>query len=163
MRILAWLRSMPQRAAARTRLRQEVDSDLRLLEDWWLKIRPRKEQDEIHWVDKVVYAREFADTPLPNFSVARSTLPPQLSKYLSASERTRLAQLQEDLKKIEAIQQLLRTALEQDLALRRLPAGQSSFPVEPPPTFENFLRIAARQWFQAALLVEQILARGNPL
>lgn len=154
---IAWLRTKPSRDAARDRLRQDLETDLRLLRDWWLKIKPRKDQDEIHWVDKVVYARELADAPLPNFAVITSSLPPRLTDYLSRRERARLAHLQKDLEKIEEIRGVLRSALEQDLALRQLPVDK------PPPTFENFLRIAARLWFQAALLVEEILSRGNPL
>lgn len=163
MHPIRWLRTKTQRDSARNLLRLELDSDLHLLAEWWNKIKPRKDQDEIHWVDKVVYAREFADAALPHFSRLSSSLQPPLSDYLSRSERGRLAQLHKDLGKIEEIQRALQSALEQDLALRRLPAGQSSLATEPPPTFEHFLAVGARHWFQAALLIDQILSRGNSL
>jgi hypothetical protein len=164
MGMVDWWKTKPQRDAARSLLRAEVDSNLKLLQDWWGKLKPRKGEDEIHWVDKVVYAREFADAALPDFSRnAYMRYQPRLSQYLRGAQLKGLAQFYQDLDRIAELQQELRDALEKDLALRRSPEGQPSSAGEFSPRFDNFLRIAPWSWREASRLIDQLQAQGNPL
>ena len=164
MRWLDWLREKPQRDAAATLLRVEVDSNLRLLEQWWGKLKPRKGEDEIHWVDKVVYAREFADATLPEFRrEVYLQEQPSLSSYIRGDKLKRVVQLYDNLGKLAQIQQELRRALEKDLALRLSLEGQLSSAGRASPTFDNFLSVAPWSWREAARVIDVTLTQGNPL
>jgi hypothetical protein len=155
-------KNKPQRDAARTLLCAEEESNLGVVQSWWSNIKPRKSEDEIHWVDKVVYARELADAAPPEFSRdAYLRFQPSLSQYLRGGELSKLTQFYKDLTEIEVIQQQLRAALDRDIELRRSLQVQPSSGRKPPPTFEEFLRIAAPSWARAARLIDTILTRGN--
>lgn len=164
MRVFDWWRNKPQREEAARLLQNEVDLNFNLLKEWWDKLKPRKGEDEIHWVDKVVYAREFADAALPEFS-REVFLSEQhsLRSYIRGEQYKRLVQFYDSLAKIQEIQQELREALENDILLRRRAASQPASKDEISPRYDEFLGIAAQSWFQAALLIDQALTRGNPL
>jgi hypothetical protein len=163
-RLLDKWKDKPQREGARTLLHAEVDVNLGLLKAWWGKIKPRKSEDEIHWVDKVVYARELADAPVPDFALdGFKRYQPSLSQYLRGDQLKRLAQFYQDLGKLAEIQQELRAALEKDIALRRSLESQPGSGRKPSPTFDNFLSVAPWSWREAARLIDAILTRGNPL
>jgi hypothetical protein len=164
MGLLDWWKNKPQRDAARTLLHVEANSNLGLLGEWWGKVKPRKGEDEIHWVDKVVYARALADAALPDFSrQAYMRYQPWLSQYLRGAQLKRLVQFYQDLDKIAELQQGLRNALEKDLALRRSLEGQPSSAGEASPRFDNFLSIAPWSWRDASRVIDQVLTVGNPL
>ncbi len=164
MRVFDWWRNKPQREEAARLLQNEVDLNFNLLKEWWDKLKPRKGEDEIHWVDKVVYAREFADAALPEFS-REVFLSEQhsLRSYIRGEQYKRLVQFYDSLAKIQEIQQELREALEKDMLHRRTAEGERTSKTEVSPRYDEFLGIAAQSWFQATLLIEHALTRGNPL
>lgn len=159
-----WWKKKPQRDAARNQLRLEVAANHRMLEEYWSKVKPRKSDEESHWVDKVVYARGLTDSDLPKFSLdAYSRLKPHLSDYLRGNRLKQLVQFYEALDRLVDIQKGLRRELEKDLALRRLPGGIDYAVSAPSPKFENFLQVAPWLWRDAARLIEETLTLGNPL
>jgi signal transduction histidine kinase len=164
MRLIDWWRNKPKRDAARSLLQHEADLNLERLKEWWDKLKPRKGEDEIHWVDKVVYAREFADAELPEFSrEAYLSRQSSLSLYVRGDPFKRLVQFYANLAKVEEIHEELRRALEKDIMLRRTAEGQPASRGELSPRYDEFLGIAAQSWFHAANLIEQALSQGNPL
>lgn len=164
MHLLDRWKNKQQSESARRLLQAEADSNLKLLQEWWDRIKPHKDEDEIHWVDKIVYARELADAALPAFSRHYLTRYQQsLSRYLRGAQVGRLERFYQDLGKLQEIQDELRDALEMDLALRRPSNNQAPLAGEASPKYENFLKVAPWSWREAARLVEEILTLGNPL
>ena len=162
--VRARLTTRRQARALRAVLYPEVERNLEQLNEFWEEVRPRKNEDEIHRVDKIAYAREFAQAELPPFSrtVYEARLP-LLPAYLGPAQFARLARLYARLARIEQAHAELRAARAQDLAARQtIPAGPALFlPVS--VTYDLFLRAAARLWDEVHHTIDQLLDEGNPL
>ncbi len=158
MKVAAWWKNRSQGESARDLLRDEVDSNLAQLQEFWKKVKPRKIDEESHRVDKVAYAREFALTPLPAF-VRQVYLDQQStwSQHVSGTQATRLAHFYESLDKIAAIQQRLRETRERDIAAQAAQGEAASL------TYDGFLEIAPWDWMEAKRLMQELMEQGNPL
>lgn len=159
-----WQADRRRAEGVRMILEPEVETNLNALEECWDKLRPRKDEDEIHRVDKIVYAREFANAPLPHFSRQRfEGLLPSLPVYLHGRRLAKLLNLYSNLRKIEELHQQLRDALEVDVSSQRGGQGVHSEPGPASPTYDEFLAIAGKSWDQVRYLVEQTLSQGDPI
>ncbi len=158
MNVAAWWKNRPQGESARDLLRDEVDSNLAQLQEFWKKVKPRKPDEESHRVDKVRYASEFALTSLPAFS--HSVYLDQQSswsRHVSDTQATRLAHFYQSLDKIAAIQQRLRETREKDIAVQEAQGEAASL------TYDGFLEIAPWDWMEAKRLMQELMEQGNPL
>lgn len=158
MNVSAWWKNRSEQVSVRDLVRSEVDSNLTRLAEYWDKVKPRKDVDEIHRVDKIVYAREFAQTELPSF--ANEVFASQQSALSSAIPRAQFEQLSgfyNRLARIEEIQRRLRETRANEIAVHTSQAGSGS------PVYEEFVRAAPWAWMEASHLIEEILTEGNPL
>ena len=162
--IRVWFTTQRQARLIRAALYPEVQGNLDQLDALWGKLRPRKDPDEIHRVDKVSYAREFAQTELPQFS--RRVYETQLSHlpvYIGRRQFAQLARFYASLARLEQTHSELRSAREQDIADRSMALAGPGLYLPVSVTYDLFLRTAARSWDDIHHTIEQILAEGNPL
>ncbi len=160
----AWVTAHRRTQTVRAVLYSEVESNRNQLRTFWEKVRPRKNVDEIHRVDKVVYAREFAETELPHFS--RTVYEEQLPLLPAAigSERfMRLARFYTNLARIEQMHTELHTTRAQDIAAHQVVPAGMLFSAPASVTYDLFLRKAARMWDEVQHTIEQLLEDKNPL
>ncbi len=146
------LREQGQGQSMDADLRPEIDANLAALKDYWARVRPRESrEDEVHSMQKRLYAREFAGTPLPSFSrQAYQRQLPQIRQSKNGKKAIAVTNFYADLERLEEIQQELQAAL---AAGER--AGDDKY--------EEFLHIAGVEWGDAWHRIERLLAQGNPL
>ncbi len=146
------LREQGQQQNMYADLRPEVDSNLAALQEYWNHVRPRESsEDEIHSMQKRLYAREFATTPFPAFSrQAYQRQLPSMRQSGNGKKAIAVTNLYADLDRLEEIQRELQAAL---AAGER--AGDGNY--------DEFLRIAGIEWGDAWHRIERLLAQGNPL
>ncbi len=135
----------------RAALRTEIDHNLQLLKESWIRLRPREgSEDEVHSLQKRRYALEFARWPLPPFS--RDAYNRHFAFITDPAHAKRFAAVTgfyDDLARLEEIRHELRAAL----AVGAGPTG----------AYDEFLRVAGRSWDDAWHRIERLLAKGNPL
>jgi hypothetical protein len=166
--LVKWTRSAvtkrKQVESARRALRPEVEHNLRQLAAFWEKVRPRKDVDEIHRVDKVVYAREFALAELPHFArEVYDTQLPLLRAYVRPEQLNRLAALYAGLAQIEGAHTELRAKRKRDIPTGQTLVAQPASSAQVSLTYDEFLDAAPFAWQQVQYTVETLLSAGNPL
>ncbi len=162
--VRVWVTTQRQARLIRAALYPEIQGNLDQLDALWDKLRPRKDADEIHRVDKVGYAREFAQTELPPFS--RRVYEAQLAllpTYIGRRQFAQLARFYASLARLEQTHAELRAAREQDIAGRTMVTAGPGLYLPVSVTYDLFLRTAARSWDDVHHTIEQMLDEGNPL
>ena len=156
------LRAQSEGQSQDAALRNEIDSNLAMLQDYWARLRPRESrEDEVHSMQKRLYAREFANTPLPRFSrQAFELVRVSLAQSRNAKKAARVANFYADLDRLEEIQRELMKAL---AAGDHAPGPSTGAGAEGDSNYSEFLRIAGRAWDDAWHRIERLLAQGNSL
>lgn len=156
------LRTLAQQQRQDDMLRPEIDSNLEMLRGYWARMRPRESrEDEVHSMQKRLYAREFASIPLPPFS--RQAFERQRASHTrsgNAKKAAGVANFYADLDRLDEIQRELQAALAES---ERGPNGSTGPSAGGDPDYAEFLRIAGREWDDAWHRIERLLANGNPL
>ena len=143
-------------------LRPEIDSNLALLREYWARIRPRESrEDEVHSMQKRLYAREFASTPLPPFSrQAFQRELPAITQTGNGKKAVAVTNFYADLARLEGIHRELRATLAAGERAARAANGER---LEGQDDYAEFLRIAGRDWDDIWHRVERLLQQGSPL
>ncbi len=137
-----WLSRSGQLDDILASLRPEIQSNLQQLRTFWDQVKPRESnEDEIHRLQKTHYARAYATTPLPPFSLsAYESRLPLITSYKNDRRLIAVTNLYADLARLQEIQRELQSALSAGQRAAAA-AARAAAPTDPPARGDGHLAV----------------------